>query len=257
MRAFIEEIAREAGRRAMAGYENLTDDDIHAKNNPADLVTTIDRAVEAYIVGAIRDRHPDHGILGEESGAAAGRGAGQDARWVIDPIDGTTNFIHGMPFYSVSIAFQSGGKTLAGAVYAPRLAEFFYAEAGGGATLNGRPLRVSACRDMEKALLATGFACVRARLRPDNFRYLPAIARAAQGINRCGSAALDLAYVAAGRFDGFWELRLEPYDVAAGVLILQEAGGRVSDLAGGDAYPHNSIVATNGLLHDRLLSFFR
>ena len=172
---------------------------------------------------------------------------------MIDPIDGTVNFIHGFPYYSISIALQKQGKTVAGVVYSPRLNELYAAAAGHGAALNGQPLRVSGCAALADSLLATGFACVRAGIRPDNLELLPGIVRQIQGIRRNGSAALDLCNVAAGRFDGYWEFCLNLYDVAAGALILQEAGGRVTDLASRNRWPEAGICATNGLIHAELL----
>ena len=250
MIGFIREIAVEAGKIAVEGGSRLTASDIHVKGTPTDLVTEIDRKVEAYLTGRIRERFPDHGIFGEENGETAGAG---EYRWVIDPIDGTVNFIHGFPYYSISIALQKQGKTVAGVVYSPRLNELYAAEAGRGAALNGEPLRVSGCTALADSLLATGFACVRARIRPDNLELLPGIVRQIQGIRRNGSAALDLCNVAAGRFDGYWEFALNLYDVAAGALILQEAGGRVTDLTGRNRWPEAGICATNGLIHAELL----
>ncbi len=244
MLEFIEQLAREAGQRVLAGGQRLSAAGIRAKENPADMVTAVDREVEEFICSRIRSAYPAHAILGEETGSS---GAGE-FRWVIDPIDGTTSFIHHFPYYSVSIAFQHRDQTVAGVVYAPALDELFSARAGHGATLNGSPIRVSTTSDMRSALLATGFGCVRAQMKPDNFDYLPRIARAVQDIRRCGSAALDLCNVAAGRFDGYWEFALQPYDVAAGLLILEEAGGRATGSA--------PLVATNGRLHDALLAFF-
>lgn len=249
MLGFIREIAVEAGKIAVEGGSRLTASEIHVKGMPTDLVTEIDRKVEAYLTGRIRERFPDHGIFGEESGETAGAG---EYRWVIDPIDGTVNFIHGFPYYSISIALQKQGKTVAGVVYSPRLNELYAAEAGRGASLNGQPLRVSRCETPEQSVLATGFACVRAQIRPDNLDLLPGIARRLQGIRSNGSAALDLCNVAAGRFDGYWEFCLNLYDVAAGALILQEAGGRVTDLAGRNRWPEAGICATNGLIHAEL-----
>ena len=199
MRKFIEEIAREAGRIAVEGGRHLTSGQIHVKATPTDMVTEIDRRVEEFLVEAIRRRYPEHGIFGEETGRTAGD---SDWCWVIDPIDGTTSFIHGFPYYSISIACRKAGRTEAGVVYAPRLGELFSAERGGGARLNGEAIHVSACTELKSALMATGFACVRAGIRPDNLDLMPELVRSIQGVRRCGSAALDLCNVAAGRFDG-------------------------------------------------------
>ena len=252
MRKFIEEIAREAGRIAVEGGRHLTSGQIHVKATPTDMVTEIDRRVEEFLVEAIRRRYPEHGIFGEETGRTAGD---SDWCWVIDPIDGTTSFIHGFPYYSISIACRKAGRTEAGVVYAPRLGELFSAERGGGARLNGEAIHVSACTELKSALMATGFACVRAGIRPDNLDLMPELVRSIQGVRRCGSAALDLCNVAAGRFDGYWEWGLQLYDIAAGALILEEAGGRITDYAGGAEYPEKGVAATNGLLQEKLLPF--
>lgn len=252
MRRFIEEIAREAGRIAVEGGRHLSAGQIHTKGSPTDMVTEIDRRVEEFLVEAIRRRYPDHGIFGEETGVSGG---GSSWRWVIDPIDGTTSFIHGFPYYSISIACQREGRVEAGVVYAPRLGELFSAERGQGAVLNGEAIHVSACTEMKSALMATGFACVRAGVRPDNLDLMPELVRSIQGVRRCGSAALDLCNVAAGRFDGYWEWGLQLYDIAAGALILEEAGGAITDYSGGAEYPEKGVAATNGLLQEKLLPF--
>lgn len=252
MLEFIEKIAREAGRIAVEGGTHLTAGQIHAKGTPTDMVTEIDRRVEEFLVDAIRRRYPEHGIFGEETGRTAGSSTWC---WVIDPIDGTTSFIHGFPYYSISIACRKEGRTEAGVVYAPRLGELFRAERGRGAQLNGDTIHVSDCAELKSALMATGFACVRAGIRPDNLDLMPELVRSIQGVRRCGSAALDLCNVAAGRFDGYWEWGLQLYDIAAGVLILEEAGGRITDYSGGEAYPEKGAAATNGPLHEKLLPF--
>ena len=252
MLEFIEKIAREAGRIAVEGGTHLTAGQIHAKGTPTDMVTEIDRRVEEFLVDAIRRRYPEHGIFGEETGRTAGSSTWC---WVIDPIDGTTSFIHGFPYYSISIACRKEGRTEAGVVYAPRLGELFRAERGRGAQLNGDTIHVSDCAELKSALMATGFACVRAGVRPDNLDLMPELVRSIQGVRRCGSAALDLCNVAAGRFDGYWEWGLQLYDIAAGALILEEAGGRITDYSGGAEYPETGVAATNGLLQEKLLPF--
>lgn len=252
MLEFIEKIAREAGRIAVEGGTHLTAGQIHAKGTPTDMVTEIDRRVEEFLVDAIRRRYPEHGIFGEETGRTAGSSTWC---WVIDPIDGTTSFIHGFPYYSISIACRKEGRTEAGVVYAPRLGELFRAERGRGAQLNGDTIHVSDCAELKSALMATGFACVRAGIRPDNLDLMPELVRSIQGVRRCGSAALDLCNVAAGRFDGYWEWGLQLYDIAAGALILEEAGGAITDYSGGVEYPKKGVAATNGLLQEKLLPF--
>lgn len=251
---FIRELAAAAGKLAAEGRRTLSEAEVHTKRSSADLVTAVDRRVEEFICAEIRRRYPGHGIFGEETGHS---GDAAEYCWIIDPIDGTTSFVHGFPYYSVSIALQHRGRTIAGAVCAPELGELFHAEAGKGAFRNGGRLRVSATGELPRALLATGFGCVRARMRPDNFEYLPEITRRVQDIRRCGSAALDLCNVAAGRFDGYWEFALQPYDIAAGVLILEEAKGKVTDIRGGGDWPAHGFLATNGALHTALLDCFR
>ena len=251
---FLKETALMAGALVKAGRERLSADAIHAKGTPTDMVTDIDREVEKFIVTRVRERYPDHGFIGEEYGASA---AEREYCWIIDPIDGTTSFIHDFPFDAVSIAIYKNGKPFAGAVFAPAMNEFFLAESGKGAFLNGRAIHVSGCAKLMESLLGTGFVCVRAGIKPDNFDYLPAIAYATQGFRRCGAASLGLCYVAAGRFEAYWELLLNIYDIAAGALIVQEAGGQVTDLRGGGAYPAKGILASNGLIHEPMLDFFR
>lgn len=212
-----------------------------------DLVTEADYAAEQAIVSILRQRHPDHDILAEE-GDYDRRGA--DHCWIVDPLDGTTNFAHGFPWFAVSIALEVRGTVVLGAVFNPHNRELFIAERGQGATLNDRPLRVSATTTLERALLATGFAYDHKTSTDNNYEHFISVQRVAQAVRRAGVASLDLACVAAGRFDGFWELQLKPWDVAAGVLLVEEAGGRVTDYAG-EPMPldRGQILASNGRLH--------
>lgn len=212
-----------------------------------DLVTDADRASEAAIVAAVREAFPSAAILGEEGGVYAGSG---DERFIVDPLDGTTNYAHRYPMFCVSIAYERAGVLEAAAIEAPLLGMRFAAQRGGGATLNGAPMRVSATAAVGAGLICTGF-------NPANYdrnaRYFATLSRRAQGVRRDGSAALDLALVAAGRFDGFWEWDLNPWDVAAGALLIAEAGGRVTAIDGGPfVLAAGSILATNGALHDEL-----
>lgn len=241
---FIHQLALEAGQIALEARVRLNEDDVHFKND-RDLVTDADRRVEDFIHAEIRRKYPDYDFLGEETGH---RSNGSDYCWVIDPIDGTTSFVHDLPYYSVSIALQYRGETILGAVFAPRLNELFLAEKGAGATLNGNPMHVSKRNCLQNSLLATGFACLREGLADNNLKYFNRILPQIRGIRRHGSAAIDLSYVAAGRFEGFWELNLKPYDYAAGILMVTEAGGRVYDFSGGTDYSGKGIVATNGLI---------
>jgi len=205
-----------------------------------DFVTAVDREAESAIVALIRARHPDHGILAEESDATD---PGGSIRWIIDPLDGTTNFIHGFPVFSVSVAAavaRAGrprdGDVLAGAVLDPLRGETFTALKGGGAALNGAPIRAGARETIEACLLATGFPFRAQHLLEAYLRIFADLHQITQGIRRAGSAALDLAYVAAGRADAFFEFSLSPWDMAAGSLLVREAGGEVRDFGGGSAY---------------------
>ena len=246
------EWARQAGailRESHGGAHRLE------RKSPIDLVTETDRRAEALILERLRARYPDHAVLAEESGAHA---TGAKVRWLIDPLDGTTNYAHNYPFFCVSIAAEVEGTLAAGAIYDPVRDEMFAAARGLGATLNGGPLQVSAVAQLEDSLLVTGFP-YDVREHPE--RHVPlfqAFLTRAQGIRRDGSAALNLCYLAMGRFDGFWEGRLSPWDMAAGVLIVREAGGTVTRYDGAEfALDGRQILATNGHLHEAMLSVIR
>ena len=220
-----------------------------------DLVTEADLATEQAIVTVLRSRHPDHDLLAEE-GTYERRGV--DQRWIVDPLDGTTNFAHGFPWFAVSIALEVRGTVVLGAVFNPHNGELFVGERGRGATLNGRPLQVSTTAALEQALLATGFAYDHKRSPDNNYVQFESFQRLAQAVRRAGVASLDLACVAAGRFDGFWELKLKPWDVAAGVLLVEEAGGRVSDYAGAPMpLERGESVASNDRLHEAMLQVLK
>jgi len=220
------------------------------------LVTEVDLASERHIKELIGARYPGHRILAEESGAS--EAGASDYCWLIDPLDGTTNYAHGCPPYCVSIGVERRGEMVVGVIYDPTRDELFAAERGAGATLNGEPIRVSEVGALDHALVVTGFPYdVRERID----EYLPAwreFLRHAQGVRRLGAAAIDLAYVAAGRLDGFWESGLNPWDAAAGWVIVEEAGGRVTKLDGSpyDVYVQ-SILCTNGRVHDEMLAVLR
>lgn len=220
--------------------------------NPKDLVTPVDRKVESELRSLIKKSYPDHDIIGEEEGEDV---SGASFCWVIDPIDGTTSFYHGQPYYSISIAIKKDDDIVAAAVYAPTLGQLFHAEKGGGAYLNGKVLSVSACSELKAAVLATGFACLRAGHEHNNLIYFNRLVPNIRDIRRCGSAALDLCYVAAGKYDGFWELNLHLYDIAAGVLLVREAGGAICDFAGGQEFPEKGIAAANETLLEGLLPY--
>lgn len=223
-----------------------------------DLVTEADIAAERLIVERIRSYHPRHAILTEESGDVVSLGdAGSEYKWVIDPLDGTTNYAHGYPVFCVSIALEHEGRVVLGVVYDPTRDELFAAERGGGATLNGRSLRVSETGELNGALLCTGFP-YDVRDRGDFARHFRNFIMRAQSVRRDGAAALDLAYVAAGRFDAFYEEGLRPWDVAAGVLLVEEAGGRVTHYDGSPFRIYTPpIAASNGLIHEAMLEVLR
>ncbi len=219
---------------------------------PVDTVTAVDKANEAFMVDLIAGRHPHHGIVGEE-----GTDTMSDSRfrWYIDPLDGTVNYAHGLPWFSVSAGLLVDGVAEVGAVYVPVSDELLTAVRGGGAFCNGNPIRVSDQRDLQRALLGTGFPYDVSTRLDDIVTPLRGFLQAAQGIRRAGSAAMDLCMVASGRYDGFWELGLKPWDVAAGFLIIREAGGRVSNFRGeAGALVTDRVVASNGWLHDAMLT---
>ena len=242
--AFAEELARGAGAILKRRYGRRQA--IHFKGE-INLVTDVDRESEEYLIGRIRAAFPDHGVLSEESPELT---SPSPYRWIVDPLDGTTNYAHNYPCFCVSVALERDGALLAGAVYDPLLEECFTAAAGAGARLNGEPIRVSTVDRLRRALLATGFAYDVHTSPENNLDFFRAFVYAAQAIRRDGSAALDLCYLACGRFDGFWELRLKPWDTAAGILILREAGGVATRLDGaGYDIEQPDILASNGILH--------
>ena len=220
-----------------------------------DLVTPFDGRAQQMIDARLRERFPDFGILAEEG---LSRETGSPYRWIVDPIDGTTNFAHRFPIFSVSIALEKDGEGLVGVVYDPMRDEMFWAVRGQGAFLNGTRIRVSSTGEVGRSLVATGFP-YDLRVSPvNNVCHFNNFILRVQAVRRCGSAALDLSYVACGRFDGFWELKLKPWDVAAGALIVREAGGRVTDFGGGGVPSfHSDLVATNGLIHEGMLEIIR
>ncbi len=215
------------------------------------LVTEMDMRSERTIVELLRASFPDHGIIAEEETTIRNSSG---YTWIIDPLDGTTNYAHGYPCFSVSIALERDGEVIRGVVYDPMRDELFSAEKGRGASLNGTQIRVSGTETLIKSLLATGFPYDRKESEKNNLDYFHRLLMASQEVRRDGSAALDLCYVAAGRFDGFWELKLKPWDVAAGSLIVREAGGLVSDLSGNSFDLHaEEILATNGRIHRQMV----
>ncbi|MGD0338733.1 MAG: inositol monophosphatase family protein [Bacteroidota bacterium] len=243
------EIAKQAGIFLKANIGNITT--IEQKSSEINLVTDIDKRSEAMIIGAIKKQFPTHDIVAEESGRSAGT---SDYRWIIDPLDGTTNYMHGLPMFCVSIGIEHKGEIIAGVIYDPMHDELFTAEKGSGAFLNGKRIQVSAEDRLIRSLLITGFP-YDVKNNPFNaIEHFNNFVIEAQAIRRLGSAAIDLAYVACGRAEGFWEVQLHPWDIAAGVIIIREAGGTVTNFEGKpmNAYTPN-IVASNGKIHDEIL----
>ncbi len=215
------------------------------------LVTDVDIACQDRILALIKERCPDDDIIAEEQTNSY---EGSANRWIVDPLDGTTNYAHGYPFFCTSIAYEVKGEVVLGVVYNPIFKELFTAVKGGGSYLNDRRLTVSSTESLKQSLLSTGFPYDIATTTNNNINHFVSFLYEAQAIRRDGSAALNLGYVACGRFDGYWELKLNPWDMAAGVLIVEEAGGRITDLAGSPfSIYDDSIVASNGLIHDDLI----
>lgn len=244
--------ARAAGRISMRYYERVDSLKV-SKKSRNDFVSDVDRASEIAIIEELRGKYPHHGILAEESGSHSGRGT-DDYEWIIDPLDGTTNYLHGFPQWSISIALRHRGRMQLGVVYSPLNEELFTAERGGGAFLNEHRIRVSTRPSMDAALIGTGIP-FRDEARLDLYlRMMRQVIPGTAGIRRPGSAALDFAYLAAGRLDGFWELDLAIWDFAAGALLVAEAGGTVTDLHGGDRFFETGDVVAGGLkVHRELL----
>jgi myo-inositol-1(or 4)-monophosphatase len=253
-RARLKETALEAARAAAAILNEYARNGFRVEyKNRVNLVTDADRRSEQAVIDVIHKSFPTHRVLAEERGEQAG--SDQEYQWVIDPLDGTTNFAHGYPAYCVSIGVTYKGSSILGVVLDPTRQELFLAEAGSGASLNGMPLHVSRTSTLDRSLLVTGFAYDIRENPENNLDHFSRFALKAQGVRRTGTAALDLCYVAAGRFDGFWELKLHPWDTAAGLVMVLEAGGRVTGSKGEPFSIHQpSIVATNGLIHEEMLA---
>jgi myo-inositol-1(or 4)-monophosphatase len=244
MKNLILSAAIEAGKLLMEKFERGIRVEFKGKY---DLVTAADRESEALIVKMIREQFPDHDVLAEE--ADYGK-LHSDYRWIIDPLDGTTNYAHGFPWFAVSIGLEIKGRLELGVVHNPYVGEIYFAERGAGAFLNEKPLRVSRVEILERSLLATGFAYDHKKCKANNYDFFSRFQREAQACRRPGAASLDLASVAAGRFDGFWEMKLKPWDIAAGILLVEEAGGRVSDFDDKEMTLDSlECLASNGLIH--------
>jgi myo-inositol-1(or 4)-monophosphatase len=246
--AFVEEVAREAGTVLMSHYGKLTRVD---KKGRRDLVTAADRDAEALIIRRIRAAYPGDAILSEESLSTQKMAP---RLWIVDPLDGTTNIVHRLPHFAVSIAFYDGGEPVAGCVFNPLLDECYSARRGGGAFLNGARISCSRQTELSECLLTTGFHYKLEQLQDNNLQHFIDLALQVRGVRRLGSAALDLCYTADGRYDGFWELHLAAWDVAAGVLIAQESGCLVTDFSGGGDWLFGGrVLATNPTLHGKVL----
>lgn len=233
-------IVRNCGRRIRVAYKG-----------EIDLVTQFDKQAQRMIVDRLSREYPDHGMLCEEN---ISTGADRPARWIVDPLDGTTNFAHGLPIWSVSIALEMRGEVVLGVVHDPNRGETFSTIRGRGARLNGRRIRVSSTRKLGRSLLVTGFPYDIRRARNNNLIQFGLFAVRARALRRLGSAALDLCYTACGRFDGYWEMKLSPWDQAAGSLILREAGGRITDFGGRKFSVYgDQVLATNGLIHRQMM----
>lgn len=241
-------LAAQSGHMLRDGMSRQRTVDYKGKIN---LVTEMDREVEQYIASELRRRFPDHDLLAEENEGNVDSGA--PFRWVVDPLDGTTNYAHGLPIYAVSIALMHKGTVEVGVVYQPVLDEMFTAARGAGARLNGAGIHVSQESQLDHALLVTGFPYDLHDTDRDNLDHFGRFMKSARAVRRLGSAALDLCYVACGRFDGFWELKLAPWDMAAGGLIAAEAGARVTSIAGTAYDPFGgTVLASNGRIHEQM-----
>ncbi len=239
--------ATKAGRALVRDFGEVEQLQVSRKG-PADFVSTADHKAERTVVAELKRARPDYGLLLEEGGEQAGSDGSR--RWIVDPLDGTTNFLHGIPHFAVSIGLEQDGEPIAGVIYNPINDELFWAERGQGAWLNDRRLRVSGRRRLEDALLATGVPFLGHGDGAEFLAELSALMPRIAGIRRFGSAALDLAWVAAGRFDGFWETGLNPWDVAAGIVLVQEAGGFATEIGGGHKpMTGRTILAANAHLH--------
>lgn len=258
-RAKAEAIAREAGALLREFYQRGVAAEY---KGDVDLVTEADRASEALVGRRLREEFPDHGIFGEEG---TRQGLENEFRWYIDPLDGTTNFAHGFPVFAVvlgcerrpvGLAADQDGEIVVGVTYDPLRDEMFSAARGAGATLNGRPIHVSKTKTLQESLIATGFPSHK-RHRSPNVHFYQEFTLRSHGVRRAGAAALDLAYVACGRLEGFWEIKLNPWDVSSGVLLIEEAGGKITHFDGGRfTLDSREVFATNGLIHGEMQALF-
>jgi len=245
-----DEIAREAGALLSTYFARRIPFELKGEN---DLVTEADRASERLVIERLRAHFPSHSIVAEEGGGHQGS---SEFCWYVDPLDGTTNFAHGFPMYNVTMALEQAGQLVAGVIFDPERGEMFASERGSGACLNGRRIHVSKVARLEDTLVATGFPSLK-RHQNVNIHFYYQLAMITHGVRRAGSAALDLAYVASARLDGFWEFGLKPWDMAAGILLIEEAGGKCSDMHGGPATLRGpNLLATNGTVHEAVVGIF-
>lgn len=253
LQSVLAALVRRAGAHLDAAFEKVAASDVRHKGNVIDLVTRLDLESQEILAAELQRHFPGEPILAEEGAVSRSPPAG--SLWLVDPLDGTTNFVHGIPLFAVSVARVCSGQLDCGVVYVPRLGELYWGARGGGAFRNEERLRVSPRRTLDEALLATGFPYdIRSHART-NLPEWSHLATRCRGLRRCGAAAIDLAWVAAGRFDGFWEYRLGPWDLAAGALLVREAGGCLSAPDGGESFLWSGdVVATNGHLHAALLA---
>ncbi len=249
----IESIARAAGEIAREGFRKNVS--YEYKTNSSNLVTEIDKKAEKLIIDFVRENYPEHGIIAEESGVLD---KDTEYTWVIDPLDGTTNFFHGLPIFSVSIGLQCNGLTIAGVVYDVMMDRLYSAETGKGAFCNGEKISVSNTSDISTAFLVTGFPYDINENPFDAIGKFAKILKTTRGVRRLGSAAIDFCYLASGVFDGFWEVHLNPWDVCAGKLIVEEAGGKVTDFTGKNIGLYSKqILATNGKIHIPMIEILK
>jgi myo-inositol-1(or 4)-monophosphatase len=254
---FALDTTRQAGGLLRGSFQRQHT--VRSKTTAIDLVTEMDVASEQLIVDAIRAQYPDHAVLSEEGLGDLDRVLdGVSSLWLVDPLDGTVNYAHGFPTWGVTLAYVEQGQVVVGVTYDPLLDEIYWAERGQGAWLNGQRMWVSSVSRLGESLVATGFAYGRASLEDNNLTEFGAVMPRVQGVRRAGSAILDLAYVAAGRLDAYWEMHLQPWDWAAGSLLVREAGGTVTDRSGKPwDLGKSEVVASNGLLHGELLTTMR
>jgi len=248
--SFMQQLAREAGALLLSYFGKVA---VEYKGD-VDLVTEADRSAEKLVVSRIRQEFPGHDLIAEEGSRVE---TGSDFRWYVDPLDGTTNFAHGYPVFCVSIALEHKRERIAGVLYDPSRDELFAAEKGSGSKLNGRPIRVSKTQHLAESLVSTGFPSHKRHKNP-NIHFYHQITLRSHGVRRAGSAALDLSCVASGRYDGFWEFNLNSWDTAAGVLLVEEAGGKVTNFIGRPFdISSREVLASNSLIHDELMAEFK